>query len=125
MQPMERCARLADNAVHRRLRRQRVARDRDIQTMGERPFGNEAEAILGVALPIAAMEEQQRRGGGAVRGEEVEPRTRRITIDQIEMIRRARAKRLAAAQPISEISVAATATELLYAASSACRSIEP
>src|SRR6516162_3265700 len=74
--------------------------------MDERPFSNKAEALLGVALPVTAMEEQQRRGGGAVRGEEVESRTGRITIDHIEMIRHAGANRFAAAQPIGEVPVA-------------------
>ena len=74
--------------------------------MGERSFGDEAEAFLGVALPIAAMEEQQRRGAGVVRGEEIEPCPRRIAIGQIEMIRHAGAERLAAAYPIGEVSVA-------------------
>jgi hypothetical protein len=35
-----------------------------MEAMGEWSFGDEAEALLGVALPIAAMEEQQRRGTG-------------------------------------------------------------
>src|SRR6516162_3265940 len=74
--------------------------------MDERPFSNKAEALLGVTLPVTAMEEQQRRGGGAVRGEKVESRTRRIAIDQIEMIRHAGANRFAAAQPIGEVPVA-------------------
>ena len=58
MKPTQRGARLADNAVHRSLRCQGVAGDCDMEAMGARPFGNEAEALLGVALPIAAMEEQ-------------------------------------------------------------------
>jgi hypothetical protein len=52
------------------------------------------------------MEEQQRRGAGAVRGKEIEPCPRRIAIGQIEMIRRAGAERLAAAYPIGEVSLA-------------------
>ena len=64
--------------------------------MGERSFDDEAEVLLGVALPIAAMEEQQRRGTGAVRSEEIELYARRIAIGQIEMIRHAGAQRLAA-----------------------------
>jgi hypothetical protein len=31
------------------------------------------------------MEEQQRRGAGAIRGEEIEPGARRISIYQVEM----------------------------------------
>src|SRR5208282_4727616 len=106
VQPPQRGVCLADNAVHRSLRRQGVARDRDMEAMGERSFGDEAEALLGIALPIAAMEEQQRRGAGAVCGEEIESCARRIAIDYIEMVRHARAERLAAAQPIGEVPVA-------------------
>ena len=40
------------------------------------------------------------------RGEKVESGTLRIAIDQIEMIRLARAERLAAAQPIGQVMVA-------------------
>jgi hypothetical protein len=77
-----------------------------MEAMGERSFCDEAEALLGVALPIAAMEKQQRRGAGAVRGEEIESCARRIAIGQIEVIRHAGAEHLAAAYPIGEISVA-------------------
>src|SRR5215469_5065370 len=72
LQPMQRSARLANNAVHRSLRGQGVARDRDIEATGERSFGDKAEALFGIPLPIAAMKEQQRRCAGAVRGEEIE-----------------------------------------------------
>jgi len=106
VKPIQRSARLANNAVHRSLGRQSVTRDRDMKAMGEGSFGGEAEALLGVALPIAAMKKQQRRGAGAVRGEEIEAGARRIAIDEVEMIRHAGAERLAAAQPIREVSVA-------------------
>src|SRR5215469_18385631 len=105
MKPTHRGAGLPDNAVHRSLWRQGVARDRDMEAMGKRSFGDEAEALLGVALPVTAMEEQQRRRTGAARREEIEFRARRIAIDQVEMVRNAGAERLAAAQPISEILV--------------------
>ena len=74
--------------------------------MGERSFGDEAEALLGVALPIAAMEEQKRRGTLVIRGEKIESCARRIAIGQIEVIGHAGAERLAAAYPIGEVSVA-------------------
>jgi hypothetical protein len=106
VQPTQRRARLADNIVDRSLWRQGVACDRDIEAMGERSFGDEGEALLGVALPITAMEEQQHRGAAAARGEEIESCPRRIAKDQIEMIRHAGAERLAAAQPIGDIPVA-------------------
>jgi predicted nucleotide-binding protein len=54
----------------------------------------------------AIRNEQQRRGTGAVRREEIESCARRIAIGQIEMIRHAGAERLAAAYPIGEVSVA-------------------
>src|ERR1700746_3487143 len=106
VKPTQRSARLADNVVHRSLGRQSVARDCDMEAMGERSFCDEAEALLGVALPIAAMEEQQRRGAGAGRGKEIESRARSIAMSQSEMIRQGGAKRLATADPIGEISVA-------------------
>jgi hypothetical protein len=77
-----------------------------MEAMGKRSFGDEAEALLGVALPIAAMEKQQCRGLGATRSKEIEPCPRRTAIGQIEMIRHAGAERLAAAYPIGEVSVA-------------------
>ena len=43
-----------------------------MEAVGERSFGDEAEALFGVALPVAAMEEQQRRSADTVRGEKVE-----------------------------------------------------
>src|SRR5580693_6589336 len=52
VQPMQRGACLANNAGHGSLGRQGIARDRDIEAMGERSFGDEAEALLCVALPI-------------------------------------------------------------------------
>src|SRR5215469_831476 len=103
---MQRGACLPDNPVHPRLRRQGVARDRDIDVTGEWPFGDEAEPILGVALPVTAMEEQQGQGASVVRGEQIEAGARRIAIDQIEMIRHAGAERFATPQPIGEIMVA-------------------
>src|SRR5262245_37454677 len=106
MKPTHRSARLADNAVHPSLRRQGVARDRDIEATGEWSFGDEAEALLGVTLPIAAVEEQQGGCAGTLRGEEIESGARRIAIDQIEMVRHVGTERLAAAQPISEILIA-------------------
>jgi hypothetical protein len=48
------------------------------------PLGDEAEALLGVALLITAMEEQQRRRAGTIRGEEIEPCPGRISIYQVE-----------------------------------------
>src|ERR1700746_2134389 len=82
----QRSACLADNAVPPSLGRQWVAGDCNMEAMCERSFGDDAEALLGVALPIAAMEEQQCRGTGAVGGEEIESRARRIAIGQIEGI---------------------------------------
>jgi hypothetical protein len=54
--------------------------------MGERSFGDEAEPLLGVALAVTAMEEQQRRGASAIRGEEIEPSAGRIAIDPMDRI---------------------------------------
>jgi len=66
MQPMQHGARLADNAVHSGFRRQGVAGDGNMEAMGERSFCNEAEALLGVALPIATMEEEQCCSAGSL-----------------------------------------------------------
>src|SRR5215469_1506716 len=106
MEPMQRGACLANNSVHRSRGCQGVARDRDMVSVGEWSLGNEAEALLGVTLPIAAVEEQQGGCAGTLRGEEIKAGARRIAINQIEMIRHAGAKRLAAALPIGEIPVA-------------------
>src|SRR6516164_3057168 len=106
VQPTQRSTRLTNNAVHSSLGRQGVARDSDIKAVGEWSLGNETEALLRVALPIAPMEEQQGRGASAIRGEEIEASTWRIAVDQIEMIRHPGAERLAAAQPVGEVPLA-------------------
>jgi hypothetical protein len=100
-----------EHAVHRSLGRQSVTRDRDMKAMGEGSFGGEAEALLGVALPIAAMKKQQRRGAGAVRGEEIEAGAGRIAIDEVGM--RVRSASLRRSQSARYRSLSATAAELL------------
>ena len=77
-------------SIERRIRRQRVADQRDIDAMRHRPFGEQREGLLGAVLPVAAVNEQQRRRvvGGL---EEVDPVALARAIAEIEMIGIARA----------------------------------
>ena len=74
--------------------------DSDIKAVGEWSLGNETEALFRVALPVAAMEEQQRCGAVTARSDEIKSFARRIAINLIEIIRHAGTERLAAAQPV-------------------------
>jgi len=51
----------SDDLIERRVRRQRVADQRDIDAMRHRPLGKDRKHLLGARLPIAAVDEQQRR----------------------------------------------------------------
>ena len=50
-----------DDLIERRIRRQRVADQRDIDAMRHRAVGKQRKGFLGARLPIAAMDEQKRR----------------------------------------------------------------
>ena len=71
--------------IERRIRRQRVADQRDIDAMRHRPFGEQREILLGPRLPIAAMDEQQRRRLVA-RLEKIDPVALARAIAEIEMV---------------------------------------
>src|SRR3954447_19489237 len=77
--------------VERRIRRQRVADQRDIDALRHRAFRKQRKDFLGPMLPIATMDEQQRR--------RVVPRLEKIdaialarSVSEIEMIRIASAQ---------------------------------
>jgi len=73
-----------NDLVERRLRRQRVADQRHIDAMRHRPFGNDGKNLLGTGLPIAAVDEQQRRR--VVSGfEEIDPVALAWAVAQVDM----------------------------------------
>ena len=74
-----------DDLVERRVRRQRIADQRDIDAMRHRPFGKDREDLLGARLPVAAVDEQQRRRPVS-RFQEIDPVALARAIAQIEMV---------------------------------------
>ena len=75
---------LRDDLVERGVRRQRVADQRDIDAMRHRTLGEEREDFLGPVLPIATMDEQQRRRILS-RFQKVDPVALARAITEIEM----------------------------------------
>ena len=75
----------ADDLVQRRIRRQRITGQRDIDAMRHRAVGKQRKGLLGPGLPIAAMDEQQRRRlfPGP---EEIDPVALARAISQIKVI---------------------------------------
>ena len=55
---------LHDDLVERRVGRERIADQRDIDAMGHHAFGEQREGLFRTHLPIAAVNEQQRRRAG-------------------------------------------------------------
>ncbi len=74
---------LDDDIVHPRLGGEGIASHRDADAVRESTLGNKGKSFPGVALPIAAMEEQQGRSAAVTGGEEVEPGARRGRIGHI------------------------------------------
>src|SRR5215470_11692300 len=75
---------LRDNLVERRIRRERIAGQRDIDAMRQRSFGEQRKIFLGAHLPIAAMNEEQR--WRAFRGlEKVDPVALARAVAKVEM----------------------------------------
>ena len=111
----------ADDLVERRIRRQRVADQRDIDAMRHRAFGEQRKRFLGAGLPIAAVDEQQRRRlvGGL---EEIDPVALARAIAEVEMIGvlrfASRAERCS--QPATSSTLPGTATPLLRPRSRSC-----
>src|SRR6516162_5939159 len=67
-QNAERLTNFSDDVGETGLRRQRVADDGDVDAVGARSVGEEGEHVLVVALPIAAVnEDEQRRPCGCRR----------------------------------------------------------
>src|SRR5258708_31663934 len=73
-----------DYSIEPLLWRQRIAEQRDIDAMRHRPLGEQRESLLGAHLPIAAMDEQQRRRVLA-RLEKIDPVALARAIPKIEM----------------------------------------
>jgi len=82
---------LCHDLVEGRFRRKRIADQRDIDAVRHGPCGKQRKGLLGPHLPIAAMNEQQRRG---VRRslEEIDTVAFARAISEVEMIGVGRAK---------------------------------
>src|SRR5262245_24698876 len=70
----ERLTNFSDDVGEAGLRRQRVADDGDVDAVGARSVGEEGEHVLVVALPIAAVNENEQRRPCGPAGEVVEER---------------------------------------------------
>src|SRR5258705_12911113 len=93
---------LRHDVAQARVRRQGVAGQRDVEARRHRAFRQEAENLLGVALPIAAMEEHEQ---GCIRGaiaENVDPVALARPIAQVERIGMAFAQARAALRPLRD-----------------------
>jgi len=75
----------AHDLVERRVRRQRVAGQCDVDAMGHRAAGKQRKGFLGARLPITAMDEEKRRRGFPGL-EEIDPIALARAISQVEMI---------------------------------------
>ena len=80
-----------DDLVERRVRRQRIADQRDIDAVRHRALGNDGEDLLGARLPVAAVDEQQRRRSVS-RFQEIDPVALARAISQIDMFGKALAQ---------------------------------
>jgi hypothetical protein len=76
--------RLGDDLIERRLRREAISDNRDVQRQSQQAVCDEREVFLAVPLPIAAVKERERRRITPLRRKEVERRTRRRTVANVE-----------------------------------------
>ena len=122
-EPAARGMDLGDDAVEALLRREGVADERDVDSPGERPFGDEGEQLLRAVLPVAAVDEHEHRAV-APRGEVVDAVALVLAVAQVHAFGcAARSRALRASQSATICALSLTAAPLLYAASSAARSI--
>ncbi len=80
-QPAHGLGDLLDDGRQGRLGRQRIAQERDVHAVRQGPCRHAGERLLGVALPVAAMDEGEQRRLG------------RAAAEQVELVARARAHR--------------------------------
>src|SRR5229473_5228018 len=84
-QKVESSINLSNDLIERRVRRERVADQRDIDAMRHGSCGKQREGLLGAHLPVTAMDEQKRRP--AVGGfEEIDAVALARAVSEVEMI---------------------------------------
>src|SRR6266849_2004106 len=82
---IERAMNFGDDFIERRLRGQRVANQRDIDAMRQRSRSKQCKNLLGAVLPIAAVDEHQRRP--VFRDfEKIDPIALARAISEVEMV---------------------------------------
>src|SRR5258707_13701340 len=74
-----------DDLVECRIRRQRIAKQRDVDAMRDRALGKQREDLLGARLPVAAMDEHQRRAFFASL-DEIDAIALARTVSEVEMV---------------------------------------
>src|SRR5262249_38397013 len=103
----KRAANFSDDVGEARLRRQRIAEKGDVDSMGARSLGDKGEHVFVVALPIAAVNEDEQWRLERAAGEVIEPRAWAISTGNIQARARARphgrAQFLPACQPIRAV----------------------
>src|SRR5262249_38738927 len=106
-QNRERTTNFCNNVGEARLRRQRIAEQGDIDAVGSRSLGTKGDQVLVVALPIAAVNEDEQRRLERAAGEVIEPRAGPACIGDVEAHARARpynrAQFLPPCQPIRAV----------------------
>src|SRR5262245_61825272 len=85
-EPPDGAAHLADNAIEPGRRGQRVFDDREIDPERKEPLGEEGETLLYdiVYLPIAAVDERQRRRVRIGGQKQIEPLARGVAVSEVE-----------------------------------------
>ena len=90
---------LGDDLGQRRLRRQRVAGKRHVEAARHRAFGDAGEHLLGIAQPVAAVEEHQQRRLRLAATEQIDAIARARPVGEVERVLMLRAQVRAALRP--------------------------
>ncbi len=101
-QPSEQAGDLADDLRHRRLGRERVFGEHDVESRGERAVGHEREILLRAVLPVTAVNEDEARRTGAAAGKPVETLARPLAVSHLAPAANARVQLRAAPAKIGQ-----------------------
>ncbi|CFL10983.1 Uncharacterised protein [Burkholderia pseudomallei] len=101
-QPIEQAGDLADDLRHRRLGRERVFGEHDVESRGERAVGHEREILLRAVLPVTAVNEDEARRTGAAAGKPVETLARPLAVSHLAPAANARVQLRAAPAKIGQ-----------------------
>src|SRR5690606_14464459 len=93
VQPGEPGTNLPDDGVHAHGGREVVADQRDRGALLQKRPRDEREVLAIAALPVAAVDEHEKRRARAVRQEQIERLARRRPVGEVEAARPARAQR--------------------------------